>query len=702
MYDREQMKVALGKLSWTKVVTLLAASTAPDSEVYDRLVEDVVRTGCLVKKHATNEQRKARDKFRSKLRTLCVEKSTPELVDQLDAHILECERIEEAFITILARVAECDISKRSSQEQVWAVVSRTAAEIALIHQRLGEVVVKSAGGEGFAFMNPLNVRIKDEDGNLVNPDALTNSLIEAMGSSIKLLAHEGALLDGDRIVLPPYIPVGEVSQTEAIALPLYANALELIEEGSEHIRYWNEELLVEDNGTAPDAEGYRKLFRFDMDLASEVFFLTARLRLEQQMLQNSLKLQSVASLDIVNPLEDNVSFASNTFVSKEEADALLALSAVYNYPIMSSSKTYGGLSFREWIRSYAVLHRCFARDGEGEPRLELVPIDRDELKATLVRASLTHEKADAFIFALTFSLEKLDIYDAPLLEDSGGQLYFFAPAYAAVSLPKVILSQFSSQGIQVYGKGEIFEGEVRRMFKAAKIPVAGFKYSISKQQFDCDAAVLWDGQLFIFECKNYGLPTGRASDDYYFMKKLQDAAEQLQRIGNQLTENPHILKQHLGKSAHWDAVHLVLLSAMPLSIAGQVDGVYYYDASALGKLLRERDISILISPSGSQGETRRVATFALWKGDTPKASDLLQQLEDPIQLKLVQGKLTKEWKYAGLSPRLAMGVPFVKSETITPEEMLKILGHTAESAKEVLRNVGTKAYGPSGSNGISN
>jgi hypothetical protein len=46
--------------------------------------------------------------------------------------------------------------------------------------------------------------------------------------------------------------------------------------------------------------------------------------------------------------------------------------------------------------------------------------------------------------------------------------------YAAVSLPKVILSQFSRQDIQVYGKGEIFEAEVQRMFKEAKIPVAGF------------------------------------------------------------------------------------------------------------------------------------------------------------------------------------------------------------------------------------
>ena len=701
MYDREQMKVALGHLSWKTVLNLLAGATKTSAEAYDRLVDDVIRTGCLIKKHATSEQRKTRDKFRAKLRALIVEKSTPGLVDYLDAHILECERIEEAFDTILASVAECDISKRTIQEQVWAVVERTASEIALIYQKLGEFVVKGADGDGFAFMNPLNVRIKDENGELVNPDALTNTLIEAMGSSIKLLAYEGNLLDAERIVLPPYIPVVEASETEAIAHHYYAHAWELVEEGSEHIRYWAEELLVENNGVAAEEEGYQELFRFDMELWSEVFFRTARIRLEQQSLQNSMKLQKLAMLDITNPLEEEVSFAPNTFVSQEEADVLLALSAVYNYPILPSLKTYGGLSFREWIRAYAVLRRCFARDSEGKPVMQLVPIDRPELKATLVRASLTPEKADAFIFALTFSLEKLDIYDAPLLEDISGQLYFFAPAYAGISLPKVILSQFSSQGIQVYGKGEIFEEEVRRMFKAANIPVAGFKYWIGKQEFDCDAAVLWGDQLFIFECKNYGLPTGRASDDYFFMKKLEEAADQLRRIGQQLAENPDILKEHLGMTAHWTAVHLVLLNAMPLSVAGQIDGVYFYDASALGKLLREREISILIDPSGSQGGTKRISTLSLWDGDTPQAGDLLKQLEDPIQLKLVQGKLSKEWKYIRLSWRLLVGIPFVKSRTITPEEMLEIMGHTPESAKAILKECGTKTHRSSDSNGAA-
>jgi hypothetical protein len=43
----------------------------------------------------------------------------------------------------------------------------------------------------------------------------------------------------------------------------------------------------------------------------------------------------------------------------------------------------------------------------------------------------------------------------------------------------------------------------------------------------------------------------------------------------------------------------------------------------------------------------------------------------------------------------------VKSETITPEEMLQILGHTEESAKTILGNVKTKAETLDDSGGVS-
>jgi hypothetical protein len=43
-----------------------------------------------------------------------------------------------------------------------------------------------------------------------------------------------------------------------------------------------------------------------------------------------------------------------------------------------------------------------------------------------------------------------------------------------------------------------------------------------------------------------------------------------------------------------------------------------------------------------------------------------------------------------LSTQLVADVPFVKSETITPEEMLEVSGHTPESAKSVLKDFDAK------------
>jgi hypothetical protein len=68
MYNREQMKEALGKLSWKKVSELIEPVGFSNLEVFDRLIQDVVLTGCLIRKHATPEQRNARDKFRARLR----------------------------------------------------------------------------------------------------------------------------------------------------------------------------------------------------------------------------------------------------------------------------------------------------------------------------------------------------------------------------------------------------------------------------------------------------------------------------------------------------------------------------------------------------------------------------------------------------------------------------------------------------------
>jgi hypothetical protein len=118
MYDREQMKVALGQLAWNTVVSILQAADQPTPELIHQLVEDVVRTGCLIKKHATAAQRAHRDGFVADLRGYIEGIEDADLLLYLDAHIAESQLIERAYLTILASVAECVISQRTYPEQV--------------------------------------------------------------------------------------------------------------------------------------------------------------------------------------------------------------------------------------------------------------------------------------------------------------------------------------------------------------------------------------------------------------------------------------------------------------------------------------------------------------------------------------------------------------------------------------------------------
>lgn len=104
--------------------------------------------------------------------------------------------------------------------------------------------------------------------------------------------------------------------------------------------------------------------------------------------------------------------------------------------------------------------------------------------------------------------------------------------------------------------------------------------------YDSDVAVLWENQLIVFECKNYSLPNDGPADRFYFWQKQAEAQDQVRRIASYLSANSQIVKKHFGEDAEWEAVHSVVLNALPFSLRRASTGTYFYDASALGRFLR--------------------------------------------------------------------------------------------------------------------
>ncbi len=142
-------------------------------------------------------------------------------------------------------------------------------------------------------------------------------------------------------------------------------------------------------------------------------------------------------------------------------------------------------------------------DKSPESSDAIIKIDRGEFEATLRRAGLDEIKAKAFLERVTFQSGRRDLYDAPLLLTSDGEIFFVTALYRGVDIVLIICSQIGSQKLNVNSKGRTFEKAVLKMFQDAGLHAKTFAFTIKAISYDCDVAVLWDQHLFIFECKNY-------------------------------------------------------------------------------------------------------------------------------------------------------------------------------------------------------
>lgn len=67
----------------------------------------------------------------------------------------------------------------------------------------------------------------------------------------------------------------------------------------------------------------------------------------------------------------------------------------------------------------------------------------------------------------------------------------------------------------------------------------------------------------------------------------------MERIANDLAKHPGIVRKHFGPKASWKTVHPIVLNASFLWLPKSRRGTYFYDASALGRFLKEGTLNTL-------------------------------------------------------------------------------------------------------------
>ena len=457
-----------------------------------------------------------------------------------------------------------------------------------------------------------------------------------------MLAHRNGWIRSGRLILPPLVENEADELVAAGRISRLGDHWQAVIDASKHHRYWGGHFVIE----TPDEEMLEVQVKLEHVIVSQlteqerrddiqVAEYIAQNRIERRLLgvSQDIERKTNASSKISDPRVVKVALAPEGLVSIVEITTLYVLDNDMYFNASRGTVEYGGLTIAEWLRGYCVLEQCYA--GEGSEAL--VEIDACEFRDTLHRAGLSKTKVEAFVERATFQSGRRDLYDAPLLTTTDGKIFFAAALYRGVNVALIIASQLGSQELNIDSKGEDFEKGVLKMFKDAGIPAATFKFTLRDTQYQCDVAVLWDGHLFIFECKNYGLPGVDPSDRFFFWKKQAEAMRQVERIAADLDANPVIVKEHFGAEATWSAVHPVVLNASFISFFKSPSGTFFYDGSALGRFLKEGTLNqVWRDPPSQGGGVRSFVVKRLWSGKRPKATDLLRAMKRPAQMMLEQ------------------------------------------------------------------
>lgn len=505
-------------------------------------------------------------------------------------------------------------------------------------------------------------------------DTLFSILAEGLYNTLFMLAGREKWFDQrEKIVLPSSPSTGELKSDLAFQNLHLASLWTLLQQADEHLRYFGGEVACYEHHS--NQKTYR-VVDFDFEVMTRRFETIALERLDKLLTQwyMTARLEADHTLGIVS--RGSAQLAPINFISRDERLAAEAFAGLLHFDLTANLSTKYPLCLAEWLRGYSVLRRrCYA--SELEVHFSFVRINRADLLDELVECGLTPSNAAVFISECTLGKGKRDLYDAPLIQDDQGYLHMFAPLTSSGNLIHIITSQLSSIGVDTEVKGEAAEVELRSIFMSQNIPVAEAKYVIGDKHYQCDALVLWEGHLFVFEVKNRLIPLGTSAIySHRFWKQLQEDCIQCKRIASDIEANPSILRKYFGESASFHSLHAVLVQVMPFAIDYEISGVMCFDFSALSRFFNTPELSIdvhRVNKSGLAGVTKFVVGD-LWTSDRPTPSDLLRAIQNPTQIKTTDGNWNQVFETVRLSDDVVMRVPNLERVPDDYGDFLRALG----------------------------
>jgi hypothetical protein len=628
MPNPNQLLAAARALDWVVLERLFGELANKErNERIGWLVSEIRQQGYDICRRDLQEHKNRRDSFRLEFRNYLEREGLSELAESWRSGDAKISAIEWGYHRILASVADHSLP---AARQLWATLRHLEATV----DAVSKAAMNWRPSAGQAF-DPTSLRVKLSDGSHVEPDSYMTTLNEAAAATLKMLAlSNGWFRDDGRLILPIPTAASPEDAKHVENVQSLGVIWQTLERSDEHLRFFGGDAKLSVESIQGRAGEPHEVTFLDclIDGAAVIYDRVAHERRSRMLFQYFTQLNWETDAERQVRTAPPVALPPEAILSLEEAHANISISEILCKAVVEHTNELGGLLIKEWIRGYEALSMYSAERMEGTAVREPCLVLRADLLAYLTQRGLTADKASRFVEAVTHSRKDPDLFDAPLLEVEGGNLYLCPGVASNAHLVEVVMSKLATVRANLEWRGEAFERSVLAMFADLGIAALHIDRNVNGEALEVDCVVFWEGVLFIFECQNVSL-SGKSNENVYrFYQTQAHAKEQAERKRGLLLANPVVLEDAFGAKLEISRAVAITLNAMPFGIGEIAEDTYSYDYSALKRFFQERHLQVVMPAAvGSATISRRHGVKSLWSGDAPTALDLIAQMKEPCQ-----------------------------------------------------------------------
>lgn len=576
--------------------------------------------------------------------------------------------IENGYHELVKTLNECEIQKQTAEIRVSAYIDRACQDYITLCKQIEE---KYGGRDLFVSSD---FYIEGLNGNQIDINSISEGLSKIFATTIIMESYKNNWFHDDIVVLPELVKVDERECYQAGSTFLLAS-------------HWAEWQRIEKMRRY--LGGHFCQYKFEQDqkriryieyvqsreaLRNDFYDLVANTRLID--LFNNIffdrHLKEYDS-DSIAGVKEGASLPPDSYVTLGEKAAVESLSSLLSYSVLDDKEQPGGLRLLEWIRGYAILQEL-ARSAFDKSGALATILSEAKLLRVFKRCGLNRKKAKDFLLLSSLNKSSRDMHDCPLVQLGGSDYLLFGPALLSTNISQALLSNLSTRHIDLSQKGNAFEKVVYDTFTLLGMETFQFKARREKEEFEYDAVVIFEDKIFIFECKSHSLSGRDPVQQYYFTEKIYDAVRQVKRLATALRLHPDIIKENMGESYVGKEIIPCVLNSFPYS-RGNVDGVYVTDYSVLARFFSSPSIDFtVIDNSAGQTNTIEIPVSNVWNCNYITIGALIEQLENPIQLKVHYEHLDSQDVVFQLSDMMAIFRENYYITEKTPQSICKVLG----------------------------